>query len=287
MRWNYKLFDVEHDGGQPGTDAPPAANENSQPGAGQPAPDAPPAADAPPAPQPYYPDNLAENLRGKDDKETIDRLAKAVAGYRNRDSKNNVPKNIEEYYDFADTDIPDDVQAYFKDLKDDPIYQSLAREALQNNVPKSVLQKITTAAFQAAYESGVLEPPLDVAKERAALIPPDYQNAGKAAQDKAIDARMQANEDFVKLLVKDGKLDKDVGEYSLLMLMDSAAGNKFLEAFRNFATRGDQAGPIAGGGMSSGDDLAALRQECWNCSKSAMSRALPKKWKRLMPVMNR
>ena len=273
-----RLFEAENYGGQ--TAAPAgettAADQNNVPaGESQHNPllsgkeTAAPAAETemqmPPA-EPYYPDNLAENLRGKSDKETIDRLAKAVAGYRQRDSKNNVPKTVDEYYDFAGTDIPDDVSAYFKDMKDDPVYQSLAKEALANGVPKTVLQKITTSAFQAAYEAGILEPPLDVAKEREALIPPDYQNAGKAAQNKAIDARLKANEDFINLLVKDGKMAKDVGEYSLLMLMDSAAGNKFLEAFRWFATGGQMDGPIVSGGGS--DTLSTLRAEMAELQKN-------------------
>lgn len=102
----------------------------------------------------------------------------------------------------------------------------------------------------------MLEPPVDVAAERQQLLPEGYGSAPKAEQDRAINARLQANEDFMKLQIANGKISQSDSDHVLGMLMDTAAGNRFLELFRSVTT-GDSPQPAAGGG-NGGDDRGKI-----------------------------
>ncbi|HHV66231.1 MAG TPA: hypothetical protein GXX48_01090, partial [Ochrobactrum intermedium] len=149
---------------------------------------------------------------------------------------------------------------HIESLSNDPIFDAAGKEALKHGVGRQAMQAITTAVYSAAAESGMLEPPIDVAAERQQLLPEGYASAPKAEQDRAINARLQANEDFIKLQVTNGKMSQADGDHVLGMLMDTAAGNRFLEYFRSVTT-GDSPQPAAGGGSGGNDRGKALKAE--------------------------
>lgn len=215
--------------------------------------------------QPYYPDGLRDDMRGTNDRETIDKLYRAFDGYRQRDAqRGQAPATAEEYAKFdadkliGDMKLDAAVAPHLKQLADDPIMKAVGAFGLEHKVPAPVLQGIVATAYAEAQKAGFLDAYVDPAAERAALLPESAQNLPKDQQDAAIEARLQANEDFVKLLMQPGadgkpKIDPKVGEHALLMLMDTAAGNQFLEFFRGQMTGADRAQPLGGGeGGSSG-----------------------------------
>jgi hypothetical protein len=216
---------------------------------------------------PYRPDGLPDTMFGKSDQETIDKMHTALKGYRDRDAARTVPDKPEAYTTFELDKLPEAVRGHIGSLAKDPLFTEVAKVAMEEKIPVATMQKLTATLYAKAAEAGVLEPLVDVAAERQALLPAEAQYLSKADQDKAIDTRMQANEDFVKLLTQpgaDGKaaLDKKDADHALLMLMDSAAGNRFIEAFRNLATGAGRASPLPGGttsgsGASARDALRA------------------------------
>lgn len=210
---------------------------------------------------PYRPQGVAETLFGDDDKGTIDKMVTALNGYRTRDAERGVPENVEAYnFDAAKltTDLKLDakVTPYLAELGKDPLYKAVSDVAFAEKVPPATLNKLVGTLYAEAVKTGIMEPLVDAAAERAKLLPEAAKNLPKDKQDAAIEARMQANEDWIKLLTKpgaDGKaqLDKAVGDHVLMMLADRAEGHQFLEFMRNSMTGGDRANPLGGGGGQS------------------------------------
>lgn len=220
---------------------------------------------------PYRPDGMHEQYHGKDDRETIDKLHKAVDGYRQRDSSRDVPDKPEGYLSLdglKDFKLDDAVKPYFENLTNDPAAKAMFDAAKAHGMDRGAVLDVWQKGMQAMAAAGILEPLVDPAAERAKLLPDAAKGQPEALQDAAIDARMQQNEDFITLLTQqkgpDGKtpvLDPDVGKHALLMLMDTAAGNQFLEFVRGQMQGGGKAQPLGGegsGGQGGGDQRAQL-----------------------------
>ncbi|RWN47177.1 MAG: hypothetical protein EOS03_12530 [Mesorhizobium sp.] len=236
--------------------AAPAGGSNDAAAAADPA----AAAAAAAAAGPYRPAGLPDTMFGKDDRETIDKQHKALEGYRQRDSA--VPDKPEAYSAFEIDKAPEAIRGHLQELAKDPLFGAVAKVAHEEKVPVGVLHKLTSALYAQAAEAGILEAPLDVAAERAALLPEAAKSLPKAQQDAAIEARMQANQDFVTLMQQQG-LPKEVADHGLLMLMDTAKGNQLIEFFASKMTGADKAQPFGGAGAGAGvaDQRAALRAE--------------------------
>lgn len=250
-------------GGAPPAGAPPAGG--GQPDAGAPgkAPGAAEAGGQPPAPagDVYRPEGLPDTMFGTNDRETIDKIANALKGYRERDANRQVPDKPDAYKVFDLDQMPETVRGQIGELAYDPLFDTVAQTALAEGVPVATLHKLTASLYEAAATAGMFEDYLDVEKERAALLPETAKDLPKAQQDAAIDARMQANEDFVNLMIANGKLPEATGKHALLMLADTANGNEFVEWVRNMVDAGPA--PLMQGDPGSGgkDTREALKAE--------------------------
>jgi len=244
-------------GGAPAAGAPPAGDPpaaGSQPAAGAPGDGngAPDPGGQPPAPagDNYRPDGLPDTMFGTNDRETMDKMAKALNGYRERDAGRQVPDKPDAYLAFDLEQMPESVRGQIGELSKDPLFGKVAETALAEGVPVATLHKLTASLYEAGAEAGMFEDYLDVDKERAALLPESAKALPKAQQDQAIDARMKENEDFVKLMVANGQMPAEAGEHALLMLMDTANGNQFIEWVKGRVDGG--AAPLLGGAPVSG-----------------------------------
>ncbi|RWI96088.1 MAG: hypothetical protein EOR21_08655 [Mesorhizobium sp.] len=197
---------------------------------------------------------------GKDDRETIDKMHNALNGYRQRDSA--VPSDPGAYNQFQIDQAPETIRPHLQALAQDPLFGAVAKVAMEEKIPVATMHKLTTALYSQAAEAGILEALVDPVAERTALLPDAAKSLPKAQQDAAINARLQANEDFVKLMVQNG-LPQEVADHGLLMLMDTAKGNQLLEFFASKVTGGDRAQPFAGGGANAGgkNEREQLRAE--------------------------
>ena len=238
---------------------PPAGGDGGQPsGSG--------AAAAEPPAGPYFPEGLAENLRGTNDRETIDRLTGALKGYRDRDAGADRPDKPEGYLSLEGIDdkqfkVDERFKPYFDAFANDPGMKAAAAVAQKHGISRPAFLEGMQAALGGLAQANMLDPMVDFEAERAALLPEAARTLPKDQQDAAIDRRMNDNLAFVDLMVANRALPKEVGEYAALMLADSAKGHLFLEWMRNTVQGGGAGGPgahgMGGAGADSADSLRA------------------------------
>ncbi len=271
---NYQNFicrSPDDGGGAPAAAAPasaadPAGSSSSAPAGGSaPAPSAAPPAPAatPPAAGAtfYRPVDLPDNMVGKTLEETMDNMAKSLKGYRDRDaSKPQPPADPAAYMAFA-TEPPAEIKPYIETLAADPLVKSMNEYAHKNGIPVDVYQGMITHFLSAGRELGLMEPPVDPAAERAALLPDNAKHLTPAEQSAAIERRMNDNFAFVDLLTQGpNALAKDDAEYVKAMLGDNAKGHRALEHLRARINPPTSGGPAMGqpgaGGVDVGKELA-------------------------------
>jgi hypothetical protein len=214
------------------------------------------------AAEPYRPQGLPDTMFGKDDRETMDKMAEALKGYRTRDSQ--VPADAAAYKAFDIETVDEALRPHLQGLDGDPVFDAAAKFALENKVPVPIMQGMVAAVYAEAVKQGLFEGFVDAKAERAQLVPDEAKTLPADRQEAAIEARLQANEDFIKLLAKDeGGLPQDVAEHALLMLMDTAKGNRFIEFMKARMTGEGRAQPHAGAGHGGSTDTrrAQLRAE--------------------------
>lgn len=206
---------------------------------------------------PYKPEGLADNLYGKSDRETIDNIAKALKGYRDRDAKGGgVPEDAAGYISDVQG-VPEKAKGYFDALSTDPVFQKIAGVAKENGVSKGAFGALLGAFLEGNVDAGMFDPLVDVAAERSALIPESAKALPKGEQDAAIDKRMNDNIAWLDAMVVQG-MPKDAAEYAQLMMFDTAKGHQFVEFFRS-RIEGGGINPI-GGGKGGGESKEALQQ---------------------------
>lgn len=220
---------------------------------------------------PYFPEGLPEAMRGKSDRETLDKMHSALKGYRDKDAKRDIPADEAGYLNTEGLDgfkVEDAQKPYFDALKDDPAFKSIAKLAKEKGIGRRDFLDLWQAGMKGMGEAGLLEPAIDAKAERAELVPASAKALPAAEQAKAIDKRMQENFDFLDLMAENrgpkdaagkARLKGDI-EYAQLMLGDSAKGHRFFEFLRDQVQAGG--GAIgAGGGGAGGDTKEGLRAE--------------------------
>ncbi|QFS98884.1 hypothetical protein FIV06_15760 [Labrenzia sp. THAF191b] len=205
----------------------------------------------------YRPEGLAEHYLGENDQGTIDNMKKALDGYRDRDA--NVPEDHTAYATFNEENVPETLRPHLGALANDPLFGKVSEKAKELRLPVDTFQTLTTELYTAAQDAGLLEEPLDVEAERAALTPDHAKHLSPQQQQHARERRMNENFGWLDLLAGDEKsgISKDMAEHVKVELGDSALGHAFFEAMRNKIGGGP--GPQAGhGGSASQDAHAAL-----------------------------
>jgi hypothetical protein len=216
--------------------------------------------------EPYFPEGLADNLKGKDDRETIDRISQALKGYRERDAGKDLPDKPEGYLTAEGLDektfkLDDRFKPHFDAFQNDPGMKAAAEVARKHGIARPAFLEAVQASMAALSEAGVLEPMVDFKAERQKLLPESAKALPQAEQDKAIDQRMNDNYAFVDLMVTNRGLPKEAAEYAQLMLGDKAEGHQFLEWMRNSMQAGGTGPGAHGQGGSGGDTADSLRAE--------------------------
>lgn len=208
---------------------------------------------------PYRPEGLPDHLFGANDQETIDRLNKAVSGFRQ--AQGDVPDTAEAYKEFAQVD--DTIKPFMETLTGDKLFDGMTAYAKEAGIPKAQFQGLVTKLMGLGVETGMFEPPIDVGKERELLTPANARHLPEAEQKTARDKRMNENFAFLDQVVtkdggNDGGLSKEAVDYAKMMLGDRAVGHEFFEFLRS-KTGGGGTGPLlpANGGTNAGNDARA------------------------------
>jgi len=274
----------------PGGNAPPpAAGGAAPPTAGAPPPPsdgAPPAGPVPgdqqapgnsPPAEIYKPEGVPDHMLGKSDKETMDNVAKALRGYRDKDANAGVPEKAEAYAEFAG-EVPETIKPHLDVLKGDKLFERIAASAFADKVPVPVFQRQVTEFLSVAAEMGVLEPPVNAAAELAELVPSAAKHLPEAEQKLATEKRMNDNFGFLDAMVARGAdkggLSKDDAEFAKAMMGDSAKGHRFFEWARAAAGGQGGGGPAMEFGAAPANDArsdlsrrAGLPENTWGHAK--------------------
>ncbi len=248
--------------------APPAGGAGNPPAGapgGSPASETPPAGGAAPGGELYFPEGFPDQMRGKDGKETLDNAWTALKGYRDRDATRDVPADPAGYLTLdglKDFSLDETMKPHFEALKQDKSALAMFEKAKEHGLDRRATLDIWQAGMKALADGGMLEPMLDPAAERAALLPDAAKTLPKTEQDAAIDRRMQENYDFLDLMSQNRGLSKEARDYAEMMLGDSAKGHGFFEWMRGQLQGGEGGGPGAhGSGQGGGDTAASLKAE--------------------------
>ena len=223
--------------------SPPAAGAPSSPAApspsAAPSPAGEPAAGAaPPAPAAsiYRPEGLPDHMLGKSDSETIDNMKKALDGYRARDAEQKIPEDPKAYAEFAG-EIPEAIKPHIEKLTGDPLYDRVASTAAKLKLSVPQYQGLVMEMMSASAEMGILEPPINEAAEKAALVPESARHLPETEQRAAREKRMTENFAYIDQMVTLGRdkggLSQEAGDYAKAMLGDTARGHEFIEFLRN------------------------------------------------------
>ena len=201
-------------------------------------------------------------MLGKSDSETIDNMKKALDGYRARDADQKIPEDAKAYAEFSG-DIPEAIKPHIEKLTGDPLYDRVATAAAKLKLSVPQYQGLVVEMMSASAEMGILEPPINEAAEKAALVPESAKHLPEAEQRAARERRMTENFSYIDQMVALGKdkngLSKEAGDYAKAMLGDTARGHEFIEFLRGQGAGGHK-GPAMdlNGGAGQADPKADL-----------------------------
>ncbi|MUO84778.1 hypothetical protein [Agrobacterium vitis] len=254
-----------------GAAATPSAGSSSSQNAADATPGAPPsppgaaegaAADGSPAAAPsiYRPEGLPDHMLGANDQQTIDNMKKVLDGYRARDAGAQIPDDAKAYSAFSG-EVPETIKVHLETLTSDPLFERMSAKALERKMSVPDYQGMVQDFLSVSAEMGLLEPPIDTAAEKAALVPEYAKHLPEAQQTVAREKRMNENFAYVDQMVAMGKdkggLSKEAGDFAKAMLGDSARGHEFIEFLRAQGSGGHK-GPAMGlPGAGGGNDARA------------------------------
>jgi hypothetical protein len=192
----------------------------------------------------YRPEGLPDHFLGKDERETIDKLFKAVDGYRKGDAARGekigaVPDAPEKY---AFTPAAE-VAAYLPNVADDPVLKIAQAAAHKFELGGKQFSGFINEFMQGLVTGGQLDDPFSAEKERAIV-------AGDVAdpQERAKVAGKVANDTiaYIDALQQQGKIDQATADWAKGRT-DRGHFLKLMQTMRSTAPTLEVGGAAAGG----------------------------------------
>lgn len=220
--------------GEGGGGGPPAAAPQ---GGGQA-----PAGGAPVPSAPYRPEGLPDHLFGANERETLDKLWGAYRPARDTIARlgdlGELPKDAASYT----LDLTDAMKPYLPGLDADPVFALVREAAHKSGIRDKQFGPFVSGLMSSLIDGDLIQPPVDLAAEKAALVPPEAAALDDAGKTAAVDGRVRQNHATIQLWSERG-MPKESAE-ALSLMLDTAAGNRAVEWFAAQA-RGVQ--PTTGG----------------------------------------
>jgi len=197
--------------------------------------------------QPYFPNGMPEHLRGKDEKETLDKLFGAFDGYRQRDAtRGKVPDNADGY-----TFTPSEVLKPFFANEKDPAMASARAAAHKHGITGPQFEGFVNDVYTPLVEKGLIPKPYDPHDEldklgKALGVSYDRTKQGGAGNEQIARIATEAHATATNLVAT---LDlKDSAAALVESWADEADGVLVLRAIQGaFKERGLQLGGQPGG----------------------------------------
>jgi hypothetical protein len=237
LRW-YRgpVFAPEGDGA-----APPSPNNGGAPAGG----DGKPAGGE--GTGPFRPEGLPDHLFGTSDRETVEKLFTAYKPARDEIAKfgemGKLPKDADGYA----FEPSDKLKPFLPDFANDPVLK-LAREAAHKaGIRDKQFGPFVSGILEAMIDGEMVTPAIDLAKEKAALLPEEARGLDQAGQNTAIDKRVRDNHARIEIWKSQGLPAESAT--ALAAMLDTAAANHAVEFF---AKQMRTAQPTPGGGQTDG-----------------------------------
>lgn len=200
---------------------------------------------------PYRPDGLPDHLFGKSDKETIDHLFKAHAGFRDAAAKHEPPPADANGYAF---EWSDSVKPYAADFGEDKFFAGVKEDALKAGLSNKQANAFLDGVMGRMISMQLVDAPVDVEAEKLKLAPADAKDLTAPERDAAIQRRVTNNIAFVDSLAAKG-FDKDAAAALGAELAAFPELNQLVEFIRDSGV-----GPGLGGGGGGGITLADVEK---------------------------
>lgn len=216
------------------------------PGGGQPG-------DGGAAPSPYRPDGLPDHLFGGNDRETIDKLHKAVSGFRTQQGEAGaVPENPEGY----SFDASDKLKPYVGNFDKDPVYGAVRGIAHKIGMPDKMFKAFVPAILEHFVDGELVAAPIDPKQILRDMSPANLANASDADREAAGARRVQDNVAWIDGAKANGTMPEGVADF----FAASAAGDPRAHAAIEWL-RGSKSepAPAMGGAVASGVSEADLK----------------------------
>jgi hypothetical protein len=234
---------AEGGAGAGGAGAPPAGDGGGQQhnnGTGG----APPAGQAPPAGAPgpgaYRPEGLPDHFLGGSDQETIDKMAKALNGFRQAQAdRGEAPKDANGYEWTPDGAVKD-----YAEAAQDQVFDSFKGIAHKHGLTTKQFNGVVNDFLNNLIDGGLVDAPFNPDAEKA-LLAPDIKDP--AERDRTVQALITENVAYVKTLEQQQAIDKPTADW-LLSQADRAAMHKLVGVIK--AAKGGETGPALGGQQS-------------------------------------
>lgn len=182
---------------------------------------------------PYYPEGLPDDVKGKDDRETIDKLNRRAKGLRDQlAGKGLAAPESADGYKF---EFPEELKGLVdeKSVADAPVFRVLRDVAFKNGLPADKFSAFVTDTMQALHAAGLVKPAetpdqavqVSGAKEFAEMV------KSYGGEDKA--RKILADEKaYVGNLVSTGVLTPEDGAVMAVDFMGTAAGMRVFQKLR-------------------------------------------------------
>lgn len=217
------------DAADAGTDAAAAAAAAGKTDTGKP--------DAAAAATPYRPKDLPDHLFGASDQETIDKLHKAVSGFRQQQGEQGtVPKDVSGYK----FEPGEKLAPYMAGMKDDPLYKDILGAAKDAGMTERQFATFMPKVLERLLETGNVAAPVNYDEHITALVPKEALSLDQQGQTKAAGQRIRNALDYVEGAVAQG-LPKEVGDFIVAQLGDHKYGIQAIEFFKGLDRK---VGPI-------------------------------------------
>ncbi len=227
------------------SDPPGAAAAAAAPGGGQPG--------AAAAPSPYRPDGLPDHLFGGNDRETIDKLHKAVSGFRTQQGEAGAVPEKPEGYSFEPSDK---LKPYVADFDKDPVYGAVRGIAHKIGMPDKMFKAFVPAILEHFVDGDLVAAPVDPKAMLRDLAPQSLANATDAEKETAGGKRVQDNIAWIDGAKANKAMPEAVADFFAASAAGDPRAHAAIEWLRGSAS--EPAPALGGGAGGSGMSESAL-----------------------------
>lgn len=177
----------------------------------------------------YRPDGLPDHLFGKTDQETIDKLHKAVSGFRQVEGERGaVPKSADEYK----FEASDKLKPYVADFDKDPVYKDVRGIAHKAGLTDKQFNAFLPAVLEHFVDAGLVEGSVNAEAELLKLAPAQLEGAPVAERKAAAERQLRDNIAWVDEVKDTGLMPPDLADAIAAEVTDKLWANQLVQWLR-------------------------------------------------------